>query len=60
MAGLKTSGTVLITVPGHGTIKITPHGGRKLSIAAPQSLDILDRKARRIDLRRKNPRTGRR
>lgn len=38
--------SALIPVPGHGTIKIVPHGGRKVSIEAPESLEITDRKGR--------------
>lgn len=44
--------TVLIPIPKIGTIKIVPHGGRKVSITAPQSLDILDSRGRPLDRRR--------
>jgi hypothetical protein len=45
--------TILISVPKHGTIKIVPHGGRKVSIEAPDSLYITDKKGR--PLARKRP-----
>lgn len=46
--GLETRRSVRIPVPGHGTIKISPQGGRKNMIEAPQSLEITDRKGRPI------------
>lgn len=44
--GLETRRSVRIPVPGHGTIKIVPQGGRRTIIEAPQSLEITDRKGR--------------
>lgn len=46
--GLETRRSVRIPVPGHGTIKIVPQGGRRNIIEAPQSLEITDRKGRPI------------
>ena len=43
---LQTSSKTLIPVKGHGTIKITPLGGRRYEISAPQSLEILEKKGR--------------
>jgi hypothetical protein len=50
---LKTTKTVLIPVPGYGTIRITPQGGRVVAIAAPEALEILDRQGRQLERSRK-------
>lgn len=42
-----THHTTRIQVPGHGTIKITPVGGRKYEIKAPRSLEITEDKRSR-------------
>jgi hypothetical protein len=52
---LTTSGTVLVRIPKVGTIKLVTHGGRKLSISAPQACEITDRKGRPL-FRRTKPR----
>jgi len=45
--------TAFVLVPGHGTIKIAPKGGRNVTIDAPLSLDIVDKKGRPLSQRRK-------
>lgn len=52
---LHTTRTVLIPVLGVGTIRITPRKGRRYSISAPQALEILDRRGRKLDFNRKRP-----
>ena len=50
---LFTTRTMLLIIPKVGTIRVTPQGGRKISIAAPESVEITDRKGRRLDMNRK-------
>ena len=50
---LDISRTALIPVPGHGTIRVIPKGGRNVSIDAPMSLTILVTKERAQRKKRK-------
>lgn len=44
--------TALIPVPGVGTIKVVPHGGRNVSITAPEALEVTDKKGRPMSANR--------
>lgn len=58
--GLYIRRACLILVPGHGTIKIVPQGGRNVSVTAPLSLEIVDKRGKRLADRRKRLDKGKR
>lgn len=45
--------TALIPVPGHGTIKVVPKGGRQVTIDVPLSLEIVDKRGRPVSQRKR-------